>query len=77
MKYTLIHSFIQNARVNQKLLIRTTQCYLRIKQPEVYITNKQYEEPLEQRKAHIVLGMRTYSEATKFRKKIVSLVIAT
>ena len=24
------------------------------KQPEAYITNKQYEEPLEQRKARIV-----------------------
>ena len=40
------------------------------KQPEAYITNKQYEEPLEQRKARIVPGRRTYSEATKFGKKI-------
>ena len=40
------------------------------KQPEAYITNNQYEEPLVQKKAHIVPGRRTYSEATKFGKKI-------
>ena len=40
------------------------------KQPKAYITHKQYEEPLEQRKACIVLGRRTYLEATKFGKKI-------
>ena len=40
------------------------------KQPETYIVNKQYEEPLEQRKVRIVLGKRAYSEATKFGKKI-------
>ena len=39
-------------------------------QPEAYITNKEYEKPLEQRKACVVLGRRTYSEATKFGKKI-------
>ena len=36
------------------------------KQSEAYITNEQYEEPLEQRKARIVPGRRTYSEATEF-----------
>ena len=40
------------------------------KQPEAYIANKQYEEPLEQRKPLIVSGRRTYLEATKFGKKI-------
>ena len=40
------------------------------KQPEAYITNEQYAKPLEQKKARIVLGRRTYSEATKFGKKI-------
>ena len=41
------------------------------KQPEAYITNEKYEEPLvEQRKARIVPGRRTYSETTKFGKKI-------
>ena len=40
------------------------------KQPEAYITNNQYEEPLVQRKAHIVPGRRTYSEATNFGKNI-------
>ena len=40
------------------------------KQPEAYITNKQYKESLEQRKTCIVQGRRTYSEATKFGKKI-------
>ena len=40
------------------------------KQPETDITNEQYEEPLEQRKAHIVPRRRTYLEVTKFRKKI-------
>ena len=40
------------------------------KQPEAYITNNQYEETLVQRKARIVPGSRTYSEATKFGKKI-------
>ena len=30
------------------------------KQPEPYITNDQYEEPLEQRKAFIVPVKRTY-----------------
>ena len=40
------------------------------KQTEAYITNNQYEEPLVQRKARIVPGRRTYSEATKFGKKI-------
>ena len=40
------------------------------KQPEANITNEKYEEPLEQKKAHIVPGRRTYSEATKFGKKI-------
>ena len=40
------------------------------KEPEPYITNNQYEEPLEQRKTGIVPGKRTYSEASKFRKKI-------
>ena len=41
----------------------------RNKQPEAYITDEQYEEPLEQREARIVPG-RAYSEATKFGKKI-------
>ena len=40
------------------------------KKPEANITNNQYEEPLVQRKAHIVLGRRTNVEATKFGKKI-------
>ena len=40
------------------------------KKPEANITNNQYEEPLVQRKAHIVLGRRTHVEATKFGKKI-------
>ena len=40
------------------------------KQPEAYITNEQYEEHLEQRKVCIVLGSRTFLEATKFEKKI-------
>ena len=40
------------------------------KQPEAYITNNQYDEPLVQRKTRIVPGSRTYSEATKFGKKI-------
>ena len=39
------------------------------KQPEAYITNDQYEEPIVQRKARIVLDSRTYLEATKFGKK--------
>ena len=30
------------------------------KQPETYITNEQYEEPLEQRKARIIPGSRRY-----------------
>ena len=38
-------------------------------QPEAYVTNEQYEEPLEQRKARRVPGRRTYSGATKFGKK--------
>ena len=40
------------------------------KQPQAYITNEQYEEPLELRKARIVPGRRKYSEVTKFGKKI-------
>ena len=36
------------------------------KQSEAYITNEKYEERLEQRKARIVPGRRTYSEATEF-----------
>ena len=40
------------------------------KQLEGNIINEQYEEPLEQKKACVVPGRRTYSEATKFRKKI-------
>ena len=36
------------------------------KQPKAYITDEQYEEPLEQRKALITLGRRKYSTATKF-----------
>ena len=40
------------------------------KQPEAYTTNSQYEEPLVQRITHIVPGRRTYSQATKFGKKI-------
>ena len=40
------------------------------KQPEAYITNKQYEERLEQRKARIAPSRRIYSEPTKFAKKI-------
>ena len=47
------------------------------KQSEAYITNEQYEETLEQKKARIVPGRRTYSEATKLGKKFVSSVIAT
>ena len=40
------------------------------KQPEAYTINSQYEEPLVQRITHIVPGRRTYSQATKFGKKI-------
>ena len=40
------------------------------KQPEAYITNNQYKKPLVRRKTRIVPGRRTYSEATKFGKKI-------
>ena len=40
------------------------------KQPEAYITNNQYEEPLEQKKACTVPGMRACAEATNFSKKI-------
>ena len=40
------------------------------KQPEAYITNEQYEERLEQRKAHIVPGRRIYSKVTNFGQKI-------
>ena len=40
------------------------------KQPEANITSEQYEESLEQRKARIVPSGRTYSEATKFGKKV-------
>lgn len=47
------------------------------KQPEAYITNEQYEESSEQRKGRAVPVKRTYSEANKFGKKILSLVIAT
>ena len=47
------------------------------KEPEAYITSNQYEEPIVQRKARIVPGKRTYLEATKFGKKIVSSVTAT
>ena len=35
-----------------------------------YITNDQYEEAFEQREVRIAPGRRTYSEATKFGKKI-------
>ena len=40
------------------------------KKPEAYITNEQYEETLKQRKALIIPGRRTYSEAVKSGKKI-------
>ena len=40
------------------------------KQQEVYITNGQNGQPLEQRKAHIVQGRRTCCGAIKFEKKI-------
>ena len=40
------------------------------KQPEAYITNKQNVELHEQRNARMAPGRRTYSEATKFGKKI-------
>ena len=40
------------------------------KQPEACITKEQYEESFEQKKTRIVPGRRTYSEATKFGKKI-------
>ena len=40
------------------------------KQPDAYITNNQYEEHLEQRKAHILSGKKTYAEAIKFAKKV-------
>ena len=40
------------------------------KKPGAYITNEQYEDPLEQRKVRLVPPRRTYSEATKFGKKI-------
>ena len=38
------------------------------KQSKGYITNDQYEELLEQRKAHIVPGKRTYSKVIKVGK---------
>ena len=57
--------------------MRTTQCYLIMllvkgdrKSSQQYITNDQYEEAFEQREVRIVRGWRTYSEATKFGKKI-------
>ena len=37
---------------------------------EAYITNEQYEEPLEQKKSRIVPGRSTYLDATKSGKKI-------
>ena len=40
----------------------------RHKQPQAYITNNQQEEPLEQNKARIVLGKKTYAETTKQTK---------
>ena len=40
------------------------------KQPEASITNGQYKETTEQRKARVVQDRRTYSEVTKSGKKI-------
>ena len=40
------------------------------KQPEAYITNNQYEEPLVQRKARIIPHRIIYLEAAKFGKNI-------
>ena len=40
----------------------------RHKQPKAYITNNKQEEPLEHNNARIVLGKRTYAEATKQTK---------
>ena len=40
------------------------------KQAAGYITKNQYEEPLEQKKAHTVPGKRKYAEASKFGKKL-------
>ena len=40
----------------------------RHKQPQAYITNNQQEEPLQQNKARIVLGKKTYAETTKQTK---------
>ena len=47
------------------------------KQPEADITNKQYEEHLEQRKGRRAPGRRTYSEGPSLERKFVSSVIAT
>ena len=51
---------IELLSVQKKLLVKLTTTQ----------KNEQYEEPTEQRKARIVPGRRTYSEATKFGKKI-------
>ena len=50
-------------RTQKKLLTK------RHKQPKAHITNYQYEESLEQRKALVVPGRKTYSVATKLGKK--------
>ena len=49
---------------------KKNQSFKHHKQQEAYITNDQYEETLEKRKACIVPGRITYSEATKFGKNI-------
>ena len=51
---------IELLSVQKKLLVKLTTTQ----------KNEQYEEPTEQRKARIVPGRRTYSEATKSGKKI-------
>ena len=50
---------IELLSVQKKLLVKLTTTQ----------KNEQNEEPTEQRKARIVPGRRTYSEATKFGKK--------
>ena len=47
------------------------------KQPEAYISNGQYEEPLEQRKARIVPLGEHIRKQPSLERKFVSLVIAT
>ena len=63
--YSMISLFDRAAsKRTQKTLLTK-----RHKQPKAHITNYQYEESLEQRKALVVPGRKTCSVATKFGKK--------